>query len=64
MSFYHILPSNVAPKTFPNNSAASYRTPLENPYNLFGNWEAAITNVTYSGCLKTFVKDDYITVTK
>ena len=64
MSFYHILPSNVAPETYPNNTAASYTTPLGNPYNLSGKWEVGITNISYSGCLKTFVKDDRIIVTE
>ena len=64
MSFYHILPSNVAPETYPNNTAASYTTALGNPYNLSGKWEVGITNISYSGCLKTFVKDDRIIVTE
>lgn len=64
MSFYHVLPSNAAPETYPQNRASSYLTPLGIPYNLLGKWEVAMTSVSYSGCVNTFVEEDIITVTK
>ena len=63
MSFHHVLPSNVALETFPNNTASSYSTPLTNPYDLKGRWEVALMNITYSGCVNTF-NNDTITVSK
>lgn len=57
MSFYHVLPSNAAPNTFPNNHASSFSTPLENPYNLTGQWEVAMMNISYTGCVNTFNRD-------
>ena len=63
MSFYHILPSNVAESSFPNNNASAYSTPLSNPYVLKGKWEVTLMNMTYSGCVNTF-HNDKITVYK
>lgn len=57
MSFYHVLPSNVAPNTFPNNHASSFSIPLEKPYNLSGKWEVAMMNISYTGCVNTFNHD-------
>lgn len=57
MSFYHVLPSNVAPKTFPNNHASKFSIPLDNPYNLSGQWEVAMMNMSYTGCVNTFHHD-------
>ena len=57
MGFSHVLPSNAGLKTFPNNNASLYSTPLQQPYNLKGNWEVGLRNVTYSGCVNTFHKD-------
>ena len=54
MSYFHILPSNAAPNYFPDNHAASFSTPVPNAYNLEGNWEVALMNVTHSNCLDTF----------
>ena len=61
MGFSHVLPSNAALKTFPNNSASSYSIPLQQPYNLKGSWEVGLRNVIYSGCVNTF-HDDVIKV--
>ena len=60
MSFFHVLPSNVAPDTFPRNHASSFSTPISNPYQLKGNWEVALLNITYSGCINTFNNDKLI----
>lgn len=60
MSFYHVLPSNVAPETFPHNRASSFSTPITNPYTLSGKWEVALMNITYSGCVNTFHNDKII----
>ena len=57
MSFYHVLPSNVAPNTFPNNHASEFSIPLDNPYNLAGQWEVAMMNISYTGCVNTFYHD-------
>ena len=57
MSFYHVLPSNAAPKTFPNNHASEFSIPLDNPYNLPGKWEVALMNMSYTGCVNTFYHD-------
>ena len=57
MGFSHVLPSNAGLQTFPNNNASSYSTPLQKPYNLKGNWEVGLRNVTYSGCVNTFHED-------
>ena len=57
MSFFHVLPSNVAPDTFPHNRASAFSTPITNPYTLNGKWEVALMNITYSGCVNTFYND-------
>ena len=57
MSMHHVLPSDAAPKTYPNNSPASYSTPLQNPYDFKGNWEVALMSATHSGCINTFDND-------
>ena len=57
MSFYHVLPSNVAPNTFPDNHASKFSIPLDNPYNLPGQWEVAMMNMSYTGCVNTFYHD-------
>ena len=57
MSFYHVLPSNAAPNIFPNNHASQFSTPLDNPYNLPGQWEVAMMNMSYTGCVNTFYND-------
>ena len=63
MSFFHVLPSNVAPESFPQNNASAYSTPINNDYHLNGKWEVALLNITYSGCVNTF-HHDIITVEK
>ena len=57
MSFFHVLPSNVAPNTFPRNHASAYSTPVEHNYYLDGKWEVALMHMTYSGCINTFHHD-------
>lgn len=61
MEFYHVLPSNTSPETFPNNNASSFSTPIYNPYNLEGDWEVGVVGITHSNCINTF-NNDYITV--
>ena len=61
MSFYHILPSNTSPQYFPNNNASQFSTPIESSYHFMGKWEVAITDMTYSSCIKSF-NDDIIIV--
>ena len=60
MSFFHVLPSNAAPDTFPKNHASNYSTPIDNNYYLNGKWEVALMNMTYSGCINTFNNDQMI----
>lgn len=60
MDFYHVLPSNVSPTYFPNNHASKYSTPLDVPYDLNGEWELAVMNLTYSTCVNTFNNDKII----
>ena len=57
MSFFHVLPSNVAPEFFPTNNAASFSTPVLNAYNLDGDWEVALMNLTHSNCIDTFANE-------
>ena len=57
MSFYHVLPSNTSPDTFPKNHASLYSTPIENPYILNGQWEVALMSMTHSNCIDTFNND-------
>lgn len=57
MSFFHVLPSNVAPESFPRNNASAFSTPIANSYHLDGKWEVALLNMTYSGCINTFHHD-------
>ena len=57
MSFYHVLPSNTSPDTFPKNTASFYSTPIENPYILHGEWEVALMSMTHSNCIDTFNDD-------
>ena len=63
MSFFHVLPSNVAPDAFPTNHASNFSTPMSDSYELNGKWEVALMNITYSGCIKTF-HNDYMFVEK
>ena len=63
MSFYHILPSNGASDTFPNNHASSFSIPIEPPYILNEKWEVALMNVTHSNCINTFA-GEAITITE
>ena len=57
MNFFHVLPSNVAPDSFPRNHASAFSTPISNSYQLTGKWEMALMNMTYSGCINTFHHD-------
>ena len=60
MSFYHILTSNVAPETFPNNCASQFSTPIHNPHDLNGKWEVALTQMTHSNCVNTFNGENFV----
>ena len=60
MDFHHVLPSNTSPNYFPNNNAAEYSTPLDNPYVLSGNWEVGLMDLTYSTCVNTFNNDNIV----
>ena len=60
MSFYHVLTSNVAPATFPNNCASNFSTPIHNPYDFDGKWQIALTQMTHSNCVCTFNGESYV----
>ena len=47
-SFYAVLPSNSCPLTQPNNTAASYRVDFESHVELSGQWEVALTEVSFN----------------
>ena len=64
MSFYHILPSNTSPGMFPSNSASSYRTPVDPPYQLDGDWEVAVTGITHSNCINPIANDEVVLLEK
>ena len=46
-SFDCILPSNVAPDTYPDNTASDYTTPLTNPIHCDGQWEVGLKSIFY-----------------
>ena len=60
MDFYHVLPSNSSLDHFPNNKASQFSTPLDIQYELPGEWEMALMNLTYSSCVNTFNNDTII----
>lgn len=60
MSFFHVLPSNVAPTSFPNNHASDFSTPIATPYHLSGKWQVALLNITYSSCINSFHHDTLV----
>ena len=62
MDFHHFLPSNTSPKYFPSNTASAFSTPIDNPYDLTGNWEVGLLDVSYASKIKTF-NNDKITIT-
>ena len=57
MSFHYVLPSNTSPNVFPNNSAASFSTPIHDLISLRGKWELALTSASFSNCINTFHND-------
>ena len=59
---YLVLPSNVAPKTYPTNRPNHFYTPLLQPlyFETFG-WKVALKEITYQNSVQTIV-DEYIEV--
>ena len=47
-SFKVYLPSNASPDHFPKNTASDYRTKLNRPIELNGDWEVGIESLFYS----------------
>ena len=45
--FYIILPSDGSKDVFPNNSAANFKTRLETPISLVGEWDVASYEIHY-----------------
>ena len=48
------LPSNVQPNRFPNNTASAYSTQLDQPIHLDGEWEVALTELSYPNSINLF----------
>lgn len=51
--FYLILPSNVQPNLHKNNTASSFQTTFPTAYQLTGEWEVALTEVSYVNTMPT-----------
>lgn len=47
-SFKVYLPSNASTQLYPSNSPSDYRTRLDQPINVDGDWEVGIESVFYS----------------
>ena len=47
-SFKLYLPSNACPDVYPNNTPADFRTVLDKPIELEGNWEVGLESICYS----------------
>ena len=56
------LPSNVQPSRFPNNTAGDFSTQLDQPITLDGEYEVALTEISYPNSIRLF-KDQGITFT-
>lgn len=46
-SFKLYLPSNASTQHFPQNSSSAFKTRLNNPIHLTGNWEVAVESLFY-----------------
>ena len=53
-SFYMQLPSNACPVMHKDNTASLYNTTLDTPISLEGQWEVALSEVSYSNSINTF----------
>ena len=47
-SFKLYLPSNACPDVYPNNTPTDFRTALDKPIQLEGNWEVGLESISYS----------------
>ena len=45
--FYLTLPSNSSMKYYPDNTLTHYTTRLQLPMELSGDWEVALTEITF-----------------
>ena len=54
-NLYVTLPSNGSKKTFPNNTASSYKNQLARTLRLDGEWEVALSEVHYPQTMKSNV---------
>mgnify|MGYP000551062982 CR=1 FL=1 len=57
--FYCVLPSNVQPDFHKDNTASSFQTTFPNSYNLTGEWEVALTEVSYVNTIPTIVNEHF-----
>ena len=56
-SFCHILPSNAAIDSFPDNNASLFSIPIDDAETLTGDWQVALAQISYSNCLYTFINE-------
>ena len=56
--FYVTLPSDASMDVFPNNAVTSYNTRLARALNLEGEWEVALTEITYSTTWTNVTSDE------
>ena len=59
--FYCVLPSNVQPDFHKNNTASSFQTTFPSSYTLNGEWEVALTEVSYVNTIPTII-DEHFTI--
>ena len=55
------LPSNVQPSRFPSNSASNYSTQLDRAIELEGDWDVALSEVSYPKSVKILDGNEGIT---
>ena len=57
--FYIVIPSNVQPELHASNTASSFQTTFPNSYNLMGEWEVALTEMSYVNTIPTIVDESF-----
>lgn len=57
--FYMILPSNVQPDLHQGNTASNYQTTFPSTYSLPGEWEVALTEVSYVNTMPTIIAETF-----
>lgn len=57
--FYLVLPSNVQPDFHPTNTASRYQTTFPSSYDLPGEWEVALYEISYVNTIPTIVNETF-----